>query len=272
MQSGSALICNEQDCKQAKQRGHSRSVPVFISTQTFRKNKGLITQDVISFPSNSNFKQGESFMLRDAYPFLLALLLFAVVASLVGYNFSAGFYYLAVLFVLLAGFVAFFFRNPERAVSPDSSLVLSPADGHVSLVKPIDTQNPAAGNVVSIFLSVFDVHVNRTPIAGRITEVTYRKGKFLNALNHRASSENEQNMITVQNERLTVTFTQIAGVIARRIVFWKKIGDTLEPGERVGLIRFGSRTDLFLPPQVEIMVKKGDRVLGGQTIIGKIRA
>ncbi len=211
-------------------------------------------------------------MLRDAYPFLLALLLLAVVAFLGGYFWAYGLYYLALLFLLFAGFIAFFFRNPEREISSDSSLVLSPADGHVSLVKPIDAQNPAAGNVVSIFLSVFDVHVNRTPIAGRITDVTYRQGKFLNALNHRASSENEQNIVTVQNERLTVTFTQIAGLIARRIVFWKKIGDTLAPGERVGLIKFGSRTDLFLPPQVEILVKKGDRVLGGQTIIGKIRA
>jgi phosphatidylserine decarboxylase len=211
-------------------------------------------------------------MLRDAYPFLWALALLAVVASLIGYFSSASFYYLAILFVLLAGFIAFFFRDPERAVLSDPTLVLSPADGHVSVVKPIDAQNPAVGNVVSIFLSVFDVHVNRTPIAGRITDVTYRKGKFLNALSQRASSENEQNIITVQNERLTVTFTQIAGVIARRIVFWKKIGDTLEPGERIGLIKFGSRTDVFLPPQVQILVKKGDRVLGGQTIIGKIRA
>ena len=115
------------------------------------------------------------------------------------------------------------------------------------------------------------MHVNRTPIAGRITNVTYRKGKFLNALNHRSSAENEQNIITVQNDLLTVTFTQIAGVIARRIVFWKKIGDTLKPGERVGLIKFGSRTDIYLPTQVEVIVKKGDRVIGGKTTIGKIR-
>ena len=210
-------------------------------------------------------------MLRDAYPFLLVLTTLAIISLFAGYYVFFGFYYLAVFLVLLAGFIAFFFRNPERAISPDPALVLSPADGHVSVVRPIDSQNPAAGNVVSIFLSVFDVHVNRTPIAGHITDVTYRKGKFLNALNHRSSTENEQNIITVQNDRLTVTFTQIAGVIARRIVFWKKIGDTLQPGERIGLIKFGSRTDLFLPPQVEIMVKKGDRVLGGLTIIGKIR-
>lgn len=210
-------------------------------------------------------------MLRDAYPFLFAMALLAVLAALAGQFYHSGFYILALLFFLLALFIAYFFRNPEREISTDASLVLSPADGHVSLVKPMDATDPAAGNVVSIFLSVFDVHVNRTPISGRITKVTYQKGKFLNALNQRSSVENEQNIITVQNELLTITFSQIAGVIARRIVFWKKIGDTLSPGERIGLIKFGSRTDLFLPPKVEIVVKKGDRVIGGKSVIGKIR-
>ncbi len=211
-------------------------------------------------------------MLRDAYPFLFALALLAGIAAVAGHFYYSGFYFLALLFLLLALFIAFFFRNPEREVSTDANLVLSPADGHVSVVKPMDVDDPSAGNVVSIFLSVFDVHVNRTPMAGRITNVTYRKGKFLNALNQRSSVENEQNIITVQNDRLTITFTQIAGVIARRIVFWKKIGDTLSPGERIGLIKFGSRMDLFLPTQVEVVVKKGDRVIGGKTIIGKISA
>ena len=175
------------------------------------------------------------------------------------------------ILALLALFIAYFFRNPEREAPSDASLILSPADGHVSVVRPLGGDGNPAGNVVSIFLSVFDVHVNRTPIAGRITNVQYKKGKFLNALNQRSSLENEQNIITVQNEHLTVTFSQIAGVIARRIVFWKKIGDTLAPGERIGLIKFGSRTDIILPPEVEIVVKKGDRVFGGTTIIGKIK-
>ncbi len=210
-------------------------------------------------------------MLRDAYPFLAALALLAGVAAVAGQFYHSGFFLLTIFLLLLAIFVAFFFRNPDREVSTDASLVLSPADGHVSVVKPMNVDDPAAGNVVSVFLSVFDVHVNRTPIAGRITNVKYQKGKFLNALNQRSSVENEQNIITVQNERLTVTFTQIAGVIARRIVFWKKIGDTLSPGERIGLIKFGSRTDIFLPPIVEITVKKGDRVIGGKSVIGKIR-
>ncbi len=210
-------------------------------------------------------------MLRDAYPFLAALTLLAGVAAVAGQFYHSGFFLLTIFLLLLAIFVAFFFRNPDREVSTDASLVLSPADGHVSVVKPMNIDDPAAGNVVSVFLSVFDVHVNRTPIAGRITNVKYQKGKFLNALNQRSSLENEQNIITVQNERLTVTFSQIAGVIARRIVFWKKIGDTLSPGERIGLIKFGSRTDIFLPAIVEITVKKGDRVIGGKSVIGKIR-
>lgn len=211
-------------------------------------------------------------MLRDAYPFLFALALLAVVAAVAGQFYHSGFFFLSLIFILLGLFIAYFFRNPEREVVTDPRLVLSPADGHVSVVKPMDANDPAAGNVVSVFLSVFDVHVNRTPIAGRITNVRYQPGKFLNALNQRSSVENEQNIITVQNEHLTVTFSQIAGVIARRIVFWKKIGDTLSPGERIGLIKFGSRTDIFLPPTVKIEVKKGDRVIGGQTIIGKISA
>lgn len=210
-------------------------------------------------------------MLRDAYPFIFALALLAIVTAVAGQLYHSGFYLLALLFILLALFIAYFFRNPEREIATDPALVLSPADGHVSVVKPMDVNDPSAGNMVSIFLSVFDVHVNRTPIAGRITNVQYQKGKFLNALNQRSSIENEQNIITVQNDRLTVTFSQIAGVIARRIVFWKKIGDTLSPGERIGLIKFGSRTDIFLPVTVEIEVKKGDRVIGGKSVIGKIR-
>lgn len=210
-------------------------------------------------------------MLRDAYPFLLILLILTLASIVTGYFFHAGFYVITIILVLLAAFIAFFFRNPHRDVPDDPNLVLSPADGHVTVVRLINNDNPQAGTFVSIFLSVFDVHINRTPIAGKITNIAYKKGKFLNALNHRASAENEQNLVTVENDKITVTFIQIAGLIARRIVFWKKIGDTLTSGERVGLIKFGSRTDIYLPPQVEVLVKKGDRVIGGTTIIGSIR-
>ncbi|HYE72977.1 MAG TPA: phosphatidylserine decarboxylase, partial [Blastocatellia bacterium] len=137
-------------------------------------------------------------------------------------------------------------------------------------IKPIDEDHPEKGTFVSIFLSVFDVHVNRSPIAGRVVNIKYQKGLFLNALNHKSSTDNEQNIVTVENDLMTVTFKQIAGVIARRIVFWHKVGDQVGLGERVGLIKFGSRTDLFLPEQVKVKVKKGDKVVGGLTIIGKV--
>lgn len=210
-------------------------------------------------------------MLRDAYPFILIALIIAVLFILGGIYLSPILYSGAILFVLLAAFVAYFFRNPERLSPGDPDLVLSPADGHVSLVRPLDAGDASKGTLVSIFLSVFDVHVNRTPIAGRITEVSYKTGKFMNAMDLRSSVENEQNIVTVENDRISITFKQIAGVIARRIVFWPKTGDKLGTGERIGLIKFGSRTDLLLPPEVEVQVAKGDRVLGGLTVIGRIR-
>ena len=210
-------------------------------------------------------------MLRDAYTFIIPLVLLAVLCLLLGWVYAPGFLIGAAVLILLALFVAFFFRNPQRDVPPDTNLVVSPADGRVVVVKPVDAQNPQAGTLVSIFLSVFDVHVNRAPIAGTITATEYRRGKFIIATAERASVENEQNIVTVKNEQLTVVFKQIAGVIARRIVFWKKLGDHVALGERVGLIKFGSRTDLILPPTVSVEVKPGDRVKGGVSIIGRIK-
>lgn len=209
-------------------------------------------------------------MLRDAYPFIVFLISLAVVSALLGWVVAPGFYAAALIFLLLALFVAYFFRNPERQTPADENLVVSPADGRVSTVRPVDPADPGAGTLVSIFLSVFDVHVNRSPIAGRIVDVKYQAGKFLNAMSHRSSAENEQNVVTVENDKMTVVFKQIAGVIARRIVFWKKVGDSLALGERVGLIKFGSRTDLLLPPQVSVTVRQGEKVVGGVTIIGKV--
>jgi phosphatidylserine decarboxylase len=146
----------------------------------------------------------------------------------------------------------------------DRDIVVSPADGKVVVVRPLNPQDEREGTLVSIFLSVFDVHVNRSPLAGTITGMEYRRGRFMIATNHQASVENEQNVVTVETEKLKVTFKQIAGVIARRIVF--------ALGESVGLIKFGSRTDLLLPPSVAVEVKPGDRVRGGVTIIGRARA
>jgi len=209
-------------------------------------------------------------VLRDAYPFLVPLAVLALICAVVGWVYLPGFYPAAAMFFLLALFVAFFFRHPHREAPTDERLIVSPADGRVVVVRPLDTEDPGSGTLVSIFLSVFDVHVNRSPLAGKITGIEYRRGKFMIATNHRASVENEQNVVTVENGQVQVVFKQIAGVLARRIVFWKKVGDQVALGESVGLIKFGSRTDLLLPPQVSVTVKPGDRVKGGTSIIGEV--
>jgi phosphatidylserine decarboxylase len=182
------------------------------------------------------------------------------------------FFWAAGVLLFLALFVAFFFRNPEREISTDEKTIVSPADGLIVVLKPVDPHNDQAGTLISIFLSIFDVHVNRSPLAGTITSYDYRPGKFLVASAQRASIENEQTVITVENRHAKVVFKQIAGLIARRIVFWNKIGDTIKLGERVGYIKFGSRVDVIVPPQVKVLVKKGQRTKGGVTVLGKVSA
>lgn len=203
-------------------------------------------------------------MVRDALPWVLIPLLAAALALFFG------FWWLAVPLFLLAAFMAYFFRDPRRAIPSDESLVLSPADGRVTRIERLAPDDPQSPTVVSIFLSPFNVHINRAPIAGEITDVTYTSGKFLIATRDEASLVNEQNSVTIRGERMTVVCKQIAGVLARRIVCWKRQGDRLALGERFGLIKFGSRTDLVLPPQVEIVSSVGDRVNGGVSIIGRI--
>ncbi len=209
-------------------------------------------------------------MLRDAYTFIVPLVVLGVICLLLGWLSAPAFYWIAGILLFLAAFVAFFFRDPERAVSVDEKTVVSPADGLIVVLKPVDPNNDQAGTLISIFLSIFDVHVNRSPLAGAITSYDYRPGKFLVASAQRASVENEQTIITVENRYAKVVFKQIAGLIARRIVFWKKVGETLKLGERVGYIKFGSRVDVILPPQVKVMVRKGQRTKGGVTILGKV--
>ncbi len=165
---------------------------------------------------------------------------------------------------LLAAFCLYFFRDPERVI-PDGPVAVSPADGKVVGILPSDSA-PAR---ISIFLNVFDVHVNRAPIGGDVTKVEYTKGHFLVASRELASSENERNTITIAGEGTTVGFSQIAGLIARRIVCYKKAGDHVAKGERVGLIKFGSRVDVFLGPEWDILVKPGQRVAGGSSIIAR---
>lgn len=179
--------------------------------------------------------------------------------------------WVAAVVLALGLFTAFFFRDPERSVPTDPRLVLSPADGKVILVAPAPADHPFGRGTtqVSIFLSVFDVHINRSPIAGTVTRAQYHPGKFLPAWDDKASLQNEQNVVTVENGPDRVEFKQIAGLIARRIVFKKREGDAVVAGERVGLIKFGSRVDLFLPEGVKIRVAKGDRVTGGETVIAE---
>ena len=164
-----------------------------------------------------------------------------------------------------------FFRDPDRNIPSDPKLIVSPADGKVVQVldKALNSPLPGASRQISIFLSVFGVHVNRAPMAGTVHEVLYSPGKFLAAWNDKASLDNERNRATIDDAGYRVAFTQIAGAIARRIVFHKKPGERVERGERVGMIKFGSRVDIFLPEDVAIAVKVGDRVKGGSSVIGR---
>jgi phosphatidylserine decarboxylase len=178
-----------------------------------------------------------------------------------------------VVVLALALFTVFFFRDPERRVPADPRLVLSPADGKVVVVGSAPAEQPLGpgASQVSIFLSIFDVHVNRAPIGGRIAAVQYHPGEFLPAFDEKASLRNEQNSVTIEGGATRVVFKQIAGLIARRIVFRKKVDDPVVRGERVGLIKFGSRVDVFLPPEIEVKVKVGDRVRGGLSALGEQR-
>jgi phosphatidylserine decarboxylase len=166
-------------------------------------------------------------------------------------------------FYILAAFCLYFFRDPERTI-PQGRHAVSPADGKIVAVKPED-----GGTRVSIFLNVFDVHVNRTPITGVIKKVEYSPGKFLVASKEEASTDNEQNTVTVEGDGTTVVFKQIAGLVARRIIFYKKPGDRVTMGERVGLIQFGSRVDVHFGPEWNVVVREGQRVSAASSILAR---
>lgn len=165
---------------------------------------------------------------------------------------------------LLAAFCLYFFRDPDREI-PSGNVAVSPADGKVVVVR----QEGPKQMRISIFLNIFDVHVNRSPIAGKVVDVQYHRGKFLVASKAEASTENEMNTVTVEGDGSRVVFKQIAGLIARRIVCWKKVGDTIATGERFGLIKFGSRMDIILGPEWEIQVREGQRVSAGSTVLAR---
>jgi len=176
----------------------------------------------------------------------------------------------AIPCLLLATFFLWFFRDPERIVPDTEGALVSPADGKVTELSTI-TVDGEPRTRISIFLNVFDVHVNRSPIAGIIQDVRYQHGKFRNAMDQACADLNEQNVVTVKGEGHTIVFKQIAGLLARRIVFTKKVGDRVERGERVGLIKFGSRTDVLFDPTAQLNVKRGDRVKGGATVLAYLQ-
>jgi phosphatidylserine decarboxylase len=167
--------------------------------------------------------------------------------------------------------MAFFFRDPDRVPPGGEGIVVSPADGKVVMAVPVDQRVENSPTQISIFLSPLDVHINRSPVAGEIIDVVYKPGAFHVASRDIASVENEQNIVTVCGESLTIVFRQIAGVLARRIVLWKKKGDRVALGERIGLMKFSSRMDVILPASVDVLVQKGDRVIGGVSLLGRLR-
>jgi phosphatidylserine decarboxylase len=202
-------------------------------------------------------------MVRDGYYYGGVLLLAAI---LVGWLTSPAW---AIVPIILAAFFIWFFRDPDRVIPSEPGAVVSPADGKVTEIAEVELEGKTWKRI-SIFLNVFNVHVNRSPVSGVIRGVHYQHGQFLNAMNPACADCNEQNTVTVEDEGQRVIFKQIAGLLARRIVFTKKIGDQVRRGERVGLIKFGSRTDVFLSA-AEIIVKPGDRVKGGLSILGFLK-
>jgi phosphatidylserine decarboxylase len=201
-------------------------------------------------------------MVKEGYYFGVPLLLLGGASYLLQWN------SVAVVAVLLAVFVFSFFRDPERVIPAEPGAVVSPGDGRVVVVTEEENAGKP-GKRVSIFLAVWNVHVNRSPAAGTITKMEYRPGKFLAAMRERASLENEQNVFTLSTDAGELMFKQIAGLIARRVVSWKKAGEKVARGERIGLVRFGSRVDLWVPRDAEILVKVGESVKGGSSVLAR---
>jgi phosphatidylserine decarboxylase len=201
---------------------------------------------------------------REGLPYILIPAMILIPLLVLGY------WYAAIPVALITAFMVYFFRDPQREPPHDPQVVVAPADGRVTRVSTI-TDAPDSPTLVSIFLSPLDVHINRAPIAGTVTNVAYTRGKFLMATDKNASLVNEQNALTIQGEKITVVCKQIAGILARRIICWKQAGQHVNLGERFGLIKFSSRTDLLLPQSVEVLVSEGMRVRGGVTIVGRIK-
>jgi phosphatidylserine decarboxylase len=207
-------------------------------------------------------------------------LLFIAIAALIAagafsfaiYRRSWGLWLLAFVLLLLALWVAYFFRDPERTGQRGASLVVSPADGKLIMITEVDEPAFIKGRAVrlSIFMNVFNVHVNRYPVDGAVSYVHYNKGKFFNAAAEKSSLENEQMSVGINSGKYRVLVRQIAGLIARRIVTYSKVGDNVKQGDRMGIIRFGSRVDVFLPPGTRVLARLGDATVAGVTILGDL--
>jgi phosphatidylserine decarboxylase len=215
----------------------------------------------------------------DGYPFIFGSLLIAVIVSafllrdlVLGISDFSFYFFLftSCFFLGLTIFIAFFFRNPERTIPEGKDIFVSPADGKVILIKDIHEKDylKAESKEISIFMSLFDVHVNRAPCDGKVCLIKHSPGKFLVAYKDTASMENENTVIILQGKDEKILVRQVAGYLARRIVCRAKVGDVLKRGERYGMIKFGSRLDVYLPKDAEIKVKLGDKVRAGETIIG----
>ena len=202
------------------------------------------------------------------YPFIGGTAALALAAALIVGGLGA------VPLLILAAFFTYFFRDPDRVSPSDPKVVLSPADGRVLVAGPAapGVAPPGEWKQISIFLSPMDVHVNRTPVAGRVTKVDFRKGRFLPAYHHDAAGHNERSEVWIDHGGTTVVFRQIVGILARRVVCRVKPGDVLTPGQRFGIMKFGSRMDVFLPLSATLLVKEGDKVVGGETVIAMLPA
>jgi phosphatidylserine decarboxylase len=208
-------------------------------------------------------------MVRDGIPYVVFPGLLALASIIAALVWAPILWVAAVAFLALTGFMAFFFRDPRRSIPLEPGAIVAPADGKITIVRPADGQN--SESLVSIFLSPLDVHINRSPIEGEIVDIAHKTGKFVMATREDARLLNEQNALTIVGKDITVKCVQIAGVLARRIVCWKQRGERVKCGERFGMIKFSSRTDLLMPSNVEILVQKGMHVRGGETIIARIK-